>query len=90
MAQCSYLITMSVEKEAVAKASGVFAVIGAVGGFMSPLAIGKIAGLLPGGNIAENQFLLSGLGMGALGVLVLIKTKGKQGGMFHGSHNHRR
>ena len=90
MAQCSYLITMSVEKEAVAKASGVFAVIGAVGGFISPLAIGNIAGLLPGGNIAENQFLLSGLGLGALGVLVLIKTKGKQGGMFHGSHNHRR
>lgn len=90
MAQCSYLISTSVEKEAVAKASGVFAVIGAVGGFMSPLVIGNIAGLLPGGNIAENQFLLSGLGMVVLGVLVLIKTKGKQGGMFHGSHNHKR
>lgn len=90
MAQCSYLISMSVEKEAVARASGVFAVIGAVGGFISPLTVGNVAGLLPGGNIAENQFLLSGLGMGALGVLVLIKTKGKQGGMFHGSHNHRR
>ena len=90
MAQCSYLISTSVEKEAVAKASGVFAVIGAVGGFMSPLVIGNIAGLLPGGNIAENQFVLSGLGMVVLGVLVLIKTKGKQGGMFHGSHNHKR
>lgn len=90
MAQCSYLISVSVEKEAVAKASGVFAVIGAVGGFISPLAAGTIAGLLPGGNIAENQFLISGLGMGILGVFVLIKTTGKQGGMIHGSHNHRR
>ncbi len=47
MAQCSYLISTSVEKEAVAKASGVFAVIGAVGGFMSPLVIGTLLDCFP-------------------------------------------
>ena len=69
MAQCSYLISLSVKMEAVAKASGVFAVIGEIGGLISPLLLGTVSAGVFGSNTAENQFLISGIGMAVLCVV---------------------
>jgi MFS family permease len=88
MAQCSYLISLSVAPEAVARASGVFSVIGGIGGFVSPILIGIFSTGLGGGNTAVNQFFISCLGMGSLGVAVLFLKGKKIGGINNGSDNH--
>lgn len=72
MAQCSYLISVSTEPEAVAKASGIFSVIGGIGGLVSPVLLGSVAGKAFGGNTSAGQFLLGGIGMMILGVLTWI------------------
>lgn len=78
MAQCSYLISVSVEPEAVAKASGIFAVVGGVGGLISPVLIGPIVKTVLGSNTAVNQFLLSCFGMAVLAAVTLIAVSGKR------------
>lgn len=89
MAQCSYLISISVAPEAVARASGAFSVIGGIGGFVSPLLIGAFSAGLRGGNTPSSQFLMSCLGMGSLGIAVLLlKVEKIIGGMNNGSDNH--
>lgn len=79
MAQCSYLISVSMKPEAVAKASGVFAVVGGVGGLISPVLIGPIVKTVMGSNTAVNQFLLSCFGMAVLAAVTLLAvSKSKQ------------
>lgn len=72
MAQCSYLISVSVEEESVASASGVFSVIGGIGGLISPVALGALTGVMNGGNTPLNQFALSALGMLILSAAIVI------------------
>ena len=43
MAMTSYLISVSVEKEAVEKASGMFSIIGGIGGLVAPIVLGNVA-----------------------------------------------
>ncbi len=72
MAQCSYLISVSVEEKSVASASGVFSVIGGIGGLISPVALGALTGVMNGGNTPLNQFALSALGMLILSAAIVI------------------
>lgn len=74
MAGASMMISVSVEPDAVAKASGVFSIIGGIGGLIAPAFLGNTASLLPGGNTAANQFWIAFLGMLALGCAVLAVT----------------
>lgn len=69
MAIGSYLISISVEPEAVAKASGVFAVIGGIGGLIAPIFMGNTAKLVLGENTASNQFIIAFFGMLVFGVI---------------------
>lgn len=77
MAIGSYLISISVEQEAVAKASGMFSIIGGIGGLIAPIFLGKAAELL-GENSAKNQFEISFVGMLIFGVIVLIASVKKE------------
>ena len=75
----SYLISISVEQEAVAKASGVFSVIGGIGGLIAPLFIGNVAKLVLGDNSASNQFIIAFVGMLICGIVAsFIFTKKKK------------
>ncbi len=76
MAIASYLISISVEQDAVAQASGVFSIIGGIGGLIAPIVLGGAAGAL-GGNTAVNQFRVSLTGMVILGAAALIAAFSK-------------
>ena len=72
MAYGSYLISISVEQEAVAKASGMFAIIGGIGGLIAPIVLGKAAEFILGANSAVNQFMIALVGMAVFGSVVLL------------------
>ena len=72
MAIANYLLSISVEKDAVAKASGLFAIVGGVGGLIAPLFMGGAANIILGANTAHNQFLIAFVGMLLFGIIVLI------------------
>lgn len=74
MAGAAMLISISVEPDAVAKASGVFSIIGGIGGLTAPAVLGNAASVLLGENSAVNQFRIAFFGMLVLGALVLINT----------------
>lgn len=78
MANGSYLISVSVEKEAVAKAGGMFSIIGGIGGLIAPIVLGNVSGVMPGGNTPENQFLVSCIGMAILAVIALMAVVRKK------------
>lgn len=67
-ARGSYLISVSVENRAVAKASGMFAVIGGIGGLISPVFLGAVSAGIWGENTTLGQFRLAFLGMLLLGI----------------------
>ena len=64
----AFLISIAVEKDAVAKANGVYTIIGAIGGLIAPAVLNFGAGLL-GANTPENQFRAAMAGMLALGLV---------------------
>lgn len=74
MAIGSYLISVSVEKEAVAKASGVFSIIGGMGGLIAPIFLGKAAEFI-GENTARNQFFAAFIGMCVFGAVTLAAAR---------------
>ena len=70
----SYLLSVSVEPDAVAKASGVYSVIGSVGGLIAPMVLG--AACIPiGGNTPVNQFTVALVGMFLLAALVSVHIR---------------
>lgn len=77
MAGCSMLISISVEPQAVAKASGVFSVIGGIGGLIAPIFMGNAASAVLGENTAPNQFTIAFIGMLVLGITVFLLTAKK-------------
>lgn len=77
MAIANYLLTISVEKEAVAKASGLFAIVGGIGGLIAPLFMGGAARIFLGVNIAQNQFMIAFVGMLLFGIITLIAVRKK-------------
>lgn len=82
MAGASMQISVSVEPNAVAKASGVFSIIGGIGGLIAPAVLGNTASILLGENSAVNQFRVAFFGMLMLGILVLtaaMRSRGKRG-----------
>lgn len=68
MAMSSYLISISVEPEAVAKASGVFSVMGGIGGLIAPVFLGKATALIFGADTSVNQFKTGFAGMLLFGI----------------------
>ncbi len=77
MAIANYLLTISVEKEAVAKASGLFAIVGGIGGLIAPLFMGGAARIFLGVNTAQNQFMIAFVGMLLFGIITLIAVRKK-------------
>ena len=73
----AYLISISVEEEAVAKASGVYTIIGGIGGLIAPLVLSTSAGLL-GENMPENQFRIAMAGMFLLAAVVTVFLSGRK------------
>jgi MFS family permease len=82
MAHCSYLVSVSVESEAVAKASGIFAVIGGIGGLISPVLLETLSIGVFGNSTTANRFLLSCIGMTvlALAALLVVARNRRRGG----------
>lgn len=79
MAMSSFLISISVEPDAVAMASSIFSVVGGIGGLLAPVITGAIAGAA-GGNTPAHQFAIAGIGMALLGiftVVVILKSRKK-------------
>jgi MFS family permease len=74
MAGCSLLISVSVAPEAVAKASGIFSVIGSIGGLIAPIVMGNAATAICGGNTPIHQFLIAFVGMLILGIIMLVSA----------------
>lgn len=72
MAIGSYLISISVEQEAVAKASGVFSIIGGIGGLIAPIFMGNVANIVLGENTASNQFVIAFFGMLIFGIIAAV------------------
>lgn len=72
MAGCSTLISISVEPDTVATASGIFSVIGSLGGLIAPIFMGNVAAIVLGENTTTNQFMIAFVGMLALGTVVYL------------------
>ena len=78
MAIGAYLLSISVEQEAVAKAGGVFSIFGGIGGLIAPIFMGNTAKLTLGENTANNQFVIAFFGMlifGVIAAVVMMKKK---------------
>ena len=79
MACGSYLISIFVHPEAVAKASGCFSLIGGIGGMIAPVFMSTAAAVTTGSDSADGQFLVACVGMTLFGVvatfMVLAKFK---------------
>lgn len=71
-ARGSFLISVSVEPNAVAKASGIFALIGGIGGLISPVFMGAVSSGIWGDNTTLGQFELAFAGMLILGIIVML------------------
>ena len=66
-----YLVSISVEPDAVAKASGVFSIIGSIGGLIAPLVLSGLSNVC-GGNTPGNQFTAAMGGMLIFGIIISI------------------
>lgn len=71
MAMCSYLISISVRKEAVAKASGVFSIVGGIGGLIAPVILGNVSTAVFGRDTAVSQFRIGFAGFIIFGIILL-------------------
>ncbi len=72
MASGSYLISVSVEPDAVAKASGVFSIIGGIGGLVAPVVMSNTASFITGADTATGQFTVAFGGMILFGIAAVI------------------
>ena len=82
MAGASMQISVSVEPNAVAKASGVFSIIGGIGGLIAPAILGKAASNLRGENTPVNQnrdAILGNLIHGRTVLIVTMRSRVKRG-----------
>ena len=70
-AMTGYLISVSVDKDAVAKASGIFSIVGSVGGLIAPVVLSGLAAVF-GGNTPGNQFIAAMGGMLIFGIVISI------------------
>lgn len=68
----AYLISISVDQNAVAKASGMFSIVGGIGGLVAPIILGNTASAVFHENTAWNQFIIAFAGMLIFGICVFI------------------
>ena len=89
MARGTYQISIAVKQEAVPKASGIFAVIGGIGGLLSPIILGSTSALFFKNNSAVSQFSISFTGMAVLLVVLVISEiiMSNRERRYHGSYN---
>ena len=71
MAMASYLLSISVKKDAVAKASGIFSIVGGIGGLIAPIFMGSLSSTIWHSNTPEHQFTIAFVGMLIMGVTAL-------------------
>jgi MFS family permease len=76
MARGSFLISTYVKQEAVAKAGGIFAIFGGIGGLLSPVILQAGITSFLKYNITVSQFLLSFLGMAVLCIIIFFTKTG--------------
>lgn len=74
MAMASYLLSVMVEQEAVAKASGVFSIVGGIGGLIAPIAMSGLSAAV-GGNTPIHQFEIAVVGMLILAIFIVLYVK---------------
>lgn len=72
MASGSYLISISVEPDAVAKASGVFSIVGGIGGLIAPIVMSNSAAFITGSDNATGQFAIAFWGMVLFGIAAAV------------------
>ena len=70
-----YLMSIIVKPEAVAKASGMFSIIGGIGGLISPIILGGIASSVLSGNTPKNQFTIAFIGMILVAAAISVIVK---------------
>ncbi|AQR97193.1 MFS transporter [Clostridium saccharoperbutylacetonicum] len=79
MAQASYIISVSVPQISIALANGVFAVIGGIGGLLSPIIINNLTNYIFKNISTNGVFIICAIGMFVLSIcsyiLVIIKSK---------------
>lgn len=79
MAQASYIISVSVPQIAIALANGVFAVIGGIGGLLSPIILNSLANSIFKNMSTSGVFIICAIGMFILSIcsyiLVTLKSK---------------
>lgn len=80
MAQASYVISTSVSQVAIALAGGVFALIGGIGGLISPIVLNTISKLVLGSESTNAVFLMCTIGMFVLTIysFALVKIREKE------------
>ncbi len=81
MAQASYMISVSVPQIAIALANGVFAVIGGIGGLLSPIILNTISNNIFGNITTSKVFTICTIGMLLLSIfsyiLVIYRTSSR-------------
>jgi Arabinose efflux permease len=82
MAQASYIISISVPQIAIALANGVFAVVGGIGGLLSPIILNSLAGSIFKNMSTSGVFIICAIGMFILAIcsyiLVAFKSAKEQ------------
>ena len=82
MAQASFMISTSVSNVSIALANGVFAMIGGLGGLLSPIVLNKIAEKVFGKASTNSVFLICAIGMTILSIctyiIVIVRQKEAQ------------
>ena len=71
----AYLMSVIVKPQAVAKACGMFSIIGGVGGLISPIVISGLAKGITGSNAPVGQFWVALFGMLVVGVAITLVVK---------------
>ena len=66
----AYLMSTFVKPQAVAKACGMFSIIGGIGGLISPIVLSGAASAFMGENTPRNQFTIALIGMLVLGAVM--------------------
>lgn len=75
MAQASFMISMSVSQISIALANGVFAVIGGIGGLLSPIILNTISNNVFGNITTNKVFTICTIGMFLLSIFSYILVK---------------
>ncbi|MBR2781741.1 MAG: MFS transporter [Oscillospiraceae bacterium] len=68
----AFMMSTLVKPEAVAKASGVFSILGGIGGLISPIVLNAASSGMLGSSAPKNQFMLAMIGMLIVGAILSV------------------